>query len=97
MLVVNKLILMGIRCSAFPSQGWHKMLVLPTMNNQDCIEFHHKCAICLFDVMYFQLQQVQVQTKLHCVARHTITNYASRLVCRNDPEIKWLPQSTYYA
>ena len=65
MLVVSKLILMEIRYSAFPSQGW---LVLPTMNNQDCIEFHHKCAICLFNVMYFQLQQVQVQTKLHCVA-----------------------------
>ena len=26
-----------------------------------------------------------------------ITNHASRLVFRNDPEIKWPPQSMYYA
>ena len=25
-----------------------------------------------------------------------ITNHTSRLVYRNDPEIKWLPQSMYY-
>ena len=28
---------------------------------------------------------------------HVITNHASRLVFRNDPEIKWPPQSMYYA
>ena len=27
----------------------------------------------------------------------TITNHASRLVFRNDPDLKWLPQSMYYA
>ena len=26
-----------------------------------------------------------------------ITNHASRLVCRNDPDLKWPPQSMYYA
>ena len=32
-----------------------------------------------------------------CHVRITfITNYASRLICRDDPEIKWPPQSMYY-
>ena len=28
---------------------------------------------------------------------NVITNHVSRLVFRNDPEVKWLPQSMYYA
>ena len=42
-----------------------------------------------------------------CIHHHTIyavtalsssfiTNHASRLVCRNDPDLKWPPQSIYY-
>ena len=27
---------------------------------------------------------------------HLITNHTSRLVCRNDPDLNWLPQSLYY-
>ena len=39
-----------------------------------------------------------VATVLFVLLYVCITNHASRLVhvCRNDPDLKWLPQSMYY-
>ena len=46
----------------------------------------------------FKVEQMQkVQGKPIQLTITSITNHASRLVCRNDPEIKWPPQSMYYA
>ena len=49
---------------------------------------------CLITVLYSMLH---TWYDGFYVTVNYITNHASRLVCRNNPEINWPPQSMYYA